>query len=546
MPSLFIFDDNSGSIMITESLALLNGRIWTVDKEKPWANAIFIRGDKIAAVGSNSEIREQVTKETRVIDLDGAFAMPGFNDAHVDFYRGAVSLQSVKLGDAEDEQDFAARIRGYVQQIPPGEWVTEGNWNHENWESQRLPRKELIDPFTQSHPVIVCRMDEHISLANSLALELAGITEDTPNPAGGEIRKDPETGEPTGILVDTAQELVLSVIPEPEPDNYEAIIKQGMRHAASLGITSIQDNTTGSTLRIFQKLLRKNELTLKVNAWRPVRLLQQMKDIGMQAAFGNDMIRLGVMKIFADGSMGAGSALFFDQYTDDPSTSGIAIYSEEELTALIVQIDRAGLQVSVHAIGDKANHWALNAFQKARENNPDIKNRRHRIEHAQVVTPEDLLRFRELDIVGSVQPSHCIDDMKWAEKRIGERVKQAFLWDSFLKNKVQLAFGTDWPVAPLNPFVTLYAAVARRPIQGEPESSWFEDEKLSLEHAIECYTLGSAYAEFAENVKGSLERGKYADIVVLSQNPFQIEPKKLLNTDVLYTIVNGKIIYHEA
>ncbi len=529
--------------MTTGTLALINGVIYTVDEKYPCAEALFCRHGKIVAVGDTKAIRQLITQETTVIDLDGAFAMPGFNDAHVDFYRGAVSLQSVILGDAVDERDFAAKISEYVKSIPDGEWVTEGNWNHENWPDQQLPIKELIDPLTQDHPVIVCRMDEHISLANSLALKLAGITKDTPNPPGGEIKKDPLSGEPTGILVDTAQELVLKIIPEPPPEKYEAIIKHGMKYAAQLGITSIQDNTTNSTLRVFQNLLYKNELTLRINAWRPVRLLEKMKDIGVLASFGSDLVRLGVMKIFADGSMGAGSALFFDPYSDDPSTAGIAIYSEDELTQLIVETDRAGLQVAVHAIGDKANHWVLNAIQTAREKNPTRQNRRHRIEHAQVVAPEDVIRFRDLDIVASVQPSHCIDDMKWAEKRIGSRVKQAFLWNSFLKKNVPLAFGTDWPVAPLNPLITLYAAVARKPLGGEPQSDWFDQEKLSMEKAIQCYTLGSAFAEYAENVKGSLEPGKYADIVVLSKNPLEIEPEQLFQIEVLYTIINGKIVY---
>jgi len=427
-----------------------------------------------------------------VIDLNRRFAMPGFNDAHVDFYRGGLSRFSVDLRDTTDDADFVSRIKNFTTKIPPGSWILEGNWNHENWHEPRLPDSQLIDPVTKEHPVLVNRLDEHIALANSLALKLAGISRDTPNPPGGEIKKDKSSGEPTGILIDTAQELVLNVIPKPSSEECIRVIKNALQYAAQLGVTSIQDNTSLSTLLAYQHLLHTEELTLRVNAWRPVVELDHFIHLGICENFGNDFLRLGVVKLFADGSLGAGSALFFDPYADEPTSCGIAIYTQEKLNDLIRRADAMGLQCAVHAIGDKANCMALNAFQKAKEKNPK-RHSRHRIEHAQTLLHEDLFRFRELGIVASLQPSHCIDDLKWAEKRIGiNRLKNSYLWRSFIDQNINVAFGTDWPVAPLDPKITLYAAVTREPLLGEPNSNWFPQEKLSLEQAIECYTLGSA------------------------------------------------------
>jgi len=528
---------------LTADIILLNGRIYTVNKQHPWTEAVACRNGYIIAVGPSSYIKNFASKSTTVINLHGKFAMPGFNDAHVDFYRGAVSLSSVDLRDAKDEQDFAQRIKNYVLKMPPGTWVLEGNWNHENWKSQRFPNKELIDPVSSKHPVLVNRLDEHVSLANSLALKLAGITKDTPNPAGGEIKKNPSTGEPTGILIDTAQELVTRMVPEPSIEQASEKIKNALSYAATFGITSIQDNTSTTTFKVYQELVRKNELTVRVNAWRPVSILDKFVNIGIQQHFGDGMLRLGVIKIFADGSMGAGSALMAAPYSDDSSSCGLAIYEQDELAALIQNIDAAGLQCAVHAIGDKANHLVLNGFEQAKLKNP-ARHTRHRIEHAQIIHPKDLQRFKDLDIIVSVQPSHCVDDMLWAHNRIGDkRIQYAFLWQSFLKQGCNIAFGTDWPVAPLNPMVTLYAAVARRSLQGEPAEGWFPEEKLSLEQAIECYTHGAAYAEFEENMKGTIEPGKYADIIILSENPFEINHQQLLNVEVVTTIQNGRIVY---
>jgi hypothetical protein len=460
----------------------------------------------------------------------------------VHFSEGGFYLLGLDLRDAKNEKEFTERIRKEAQRLDKGEWILGGNWDHEKWPSKKHPTKELIDDFTKENPVFIQRLDGHIGLANSLALKLAGINKNTQNPEGGEIVKDPKTGEPTGILKDTAQNLIYKVIPPPSKKKRLAAIKTAIKHANSLGVTSIQDNSSREDLEIYQELLRRGELTIRVNVWRSVDCLEDFRKLGIISCFGNDMLRVGAIKLFTDGSMGAGTALFFEPYTDNPNTCGLAIYSEKNLYKLVKEIDKAGLQIAAHAIGDKANHLILNAFEKAfRENGK--RGARHRIEHAQVVLPEDLKRFKELGIIASIQPSHCIDDMRWAEKRIGDRVKNAYLFNSFVKNDVKLAFGTDWPVESLNPMLSIYAAITREFPQGGPENGWFPEEKITLEQAIEFYTIGSAYAEFQENVKGSIKKGKLADLVVLDRNIFEIPEKDILKTKVKYTILNGKIVY---
>ena len=523
-------------------MVLLNGRIFTVDAALPWAQAVAIRDGKFVAVGKDEEIRKLIGKETEVIDLHGKLALPGFNDAHLHFANGGLYLIGIDLRPARDEKEFVDIIKEYIYKVPKGEWITGGDWDHENWPSKQFPRKELIDPVTPDHPALLQRLDGHIALANSLALKLAGVTRDTPNPQGGEIVRDRQTGEPTGILRDTAAELVDAVIPPIPREKRERAIRAAMRHAQELGVTSVQDNSSREDLEIYQELLKKGELGVRINAWRGADGWADFQRLGVVAAFGNPFLRLGTVKLFVDGSMGAGTALFFAPYADDPATSGLAIHTREQLDALVGNVDKAGLQIAAHAIGDKANAWILDAFASARAAN-GARERRHRVEHAQVVRAEDVARFRELGVIASIQPSHCIDDMRWAEKRIGARVQDAYRFASFLRGGVRLAFGTDWDVEPLDPRLGLYAAVARELPTGGPAGGWHPEEKLTLEQAIEAYTLGSAYAEFQEKVKGSITTGKLADLVVMDKNLFAIPAKEILTAPVALTVLNGKIVF---
>lgn len=523
-------------------LVLVNGKIFTVNPAQPWAQAAAVRDGKFVAVGDDGEIRKLSGEKTEVIDLRGKLALPGFNDAHLHFTGGGLYLLGIDLRPARDEKEFVGILKDYIYKAPAGEWITGGNWDHENWPSKRHPRKEMIDPVSAGHPVMIQRLDGHIALANSRALELAGITRDTPDPQGGEIVKDEKTGEPTGILRDTAMDLVDVVIPPITRAQRERAIRAAMRHAQELGVTSIQDNSSGEDLEIYQELLGKGELGVRVNAWRSADFTGDFQRIGITAPYGGPFLRLGTVKLFVDGSMGAGTALFFAPYADDPATSGLPIHTQEQLDALVAAADKAGLQVAAHAIGDKANAWILDAFAKARAAN-GVRDSRHRVEHAQVVRAADLDRFRELGVIASVQPSHCIDDMRWAEKRIGARVGDAYRWASLLQEGARLAFGTDWYVEPLDPRLGLYAAVTRELPGGGPAGGWHPGEKLSLENAIEMYTLGPAYAEFQEKAKGSIEVGKLADVAVMEKDLFAIAKKDILKTPVAMTILDGKVVF---
>ena len=523
-------------------LVLFNGKVFTVDAAQPWAQAVAIRDGKFVAVGKDEEIRKLIGKETEVIDLDGKLALPGFNDAHLHFANGGLYLLGIDLRPARDEKEFARILKEYLYKTPKGEWVTGGNWDHENWPSKKHPRKEMIDPFTVDHPVLVSRLDGHMALANSLALKLAGITRDTPDPQGGEIVKDKKTGEPTGILRDNAMDLVNKVVPPLSREKRERAIRAAMRHAQEMGVTSVQDNSSREDLEIYQDLSRKGELGVRINAWRGVDGWADFQRIGITAPFGDPFLRLGTVKLFVDGSMGAGTALFFEPYADDPSTSGLPIHTQAELEALVRDADAAGLQIAAHAIGDMANAWILEAFAMARAAGGGHGSR-HRVEHAQVVRASDVARFKELGVIASIQPSHCIDDMRWAEKRIGARVRDAYRFASFLAGGVRLAFGTDWDVEPLDPRLGLYAAVSRELPAGGPAGGWHPEEKLKLAQAVEAYTLGSAYAEFQEQVKGSIQPGKLADLVVMENDLFKIPQKDILSTPVVLTVLNGKIVF---
>lgn len=533
---------NTAEENLMADLVLFNGKVFTVEKAMPWAEAVAVRDGKIIAVGADVEVKKLIGSSTQAIDLQGKLVLPGFNDAHLHFANGGLYLLGIDLHPARTEKEFVSILKEYIKKLPKGEWVTGGNWDHENWPSKKHPRKELIDAITADYPVLLSRLDGHMALANSLALKLAGITRDTPDPQGGEIVKDKKTGQPTGILRDNACDLVTAVIPPLSRARREEAIRTAIRHAQELGVTSVQDNSSREDLEIYRELLAKGELGVRVNAWRSSDSTADFSRIGIGAAFGGPFLRLGTIKIFVDGSMGAGTALFFEPYADDPATCGLPIYKENELNALVLAADKAGLQIAAHAIGDKANAWILNALAQARLEN-GVRDSRHRVEHSQVVRSEDVARFRDLAVIASIQPCHCIDDMRWAEKRIGPRVADSYRFASFLKSRVHLAFGTDWDVEPLDPRLGLYAAVSRELPAGGPVGGWHPDEKLSMADAVAAYTLGAAYAEFQETVKGSIAQGKFADLVIMEKDLFEISKKEILQTPVAMTILAGKIVF---
>jgi predicted amidohydrolase YtcJ len=504
-----------------------------------------VRDGRVLAVGSDQEIAGLIGPATRVVELAGRLVVPGFNDAHVHFLSGGFGLLSVDLRDAKDEADMARRLGAYAKTLPGGTWIREGNWDHESWPSRALPTRASIDPVTPDHPVFVQRLDGHMALANSLALRLAGITRATPDPGGGEVVRD-AAGEPTGILKDNAQDLMGKAIPEPSREMNLRAARAALKEAARVGVTTIQDNSSIDALPTYQQLRDQGELTARIYAWRPIDALPALVRAGVRTGLGDDWVRVGALKILSDGSMGAGTAAFFEPYADDPKTSGLLLYPVPELERLILEADGAGFQLAVHAIGDRANSLVLDAFQRAvAAHGP--RDRRLRIEHAQVVRKADLDRYKRLGVIASIQPSHCIDDMRWAEKRIGRaRAADAYNFRSFTAAGVPVAFGTDWFVEPLDPRLGLYAAVTRELPAGGPPGGWFPGEKIPLEDAIDLYTRGSAYSEFAEGVKGTLEPGRLADLVVFARDLFRVPPREILTTPVDLTVVGGRVVFERA
>lgn len=536
----------SGEAMASPAadLVLRGGHVWA-GKGRPEATAIAVKDGRVAALGREADVQPLIGPGTRVVELRGRLVVPGFNDAHVHFLSGGFGLLSVDLRDARDEQDFAARIGAHARTLPKGTWIQEGNWDHEAWPSQRLPTRQLIDAVTPDHPVFVQRLDGHMALANSLALRLSGVTRESRDPEGGTIVRD-AAGEPTGILKDNAEELVTRAIPEPSREMNLRAARAALKEAARVGVTTIQDNSSVDALRTYQDLRAIGELTARFYVWRSISAREPLEKAGLRTGLGDDWIRLGALKILSDGSMGSGTAAFFDPYTDDPGTSGLLLYPVPELERLVREADAAGFQLAVHAIGDRANSLVLDAFEKAAAANPP-RERRFRIEHAQVVRKADLARYRRLGVIASIQPSHGIDDMRWAERRIGrERSRESYNVRSFTEAGIPVAFGTDWFVEPLDPRLGLYAAVTRERPEGGPAGGWFPEEKIGLEDALDLYTRGSAYAEFAEKEKGTLVPGMLADLVVFAADLFKVPPRQILTTPVDFTVAGGRVVFDRA
>jgi len=530
-------------------LVLLNGTVWTVNPEQPWAEAVAVRGEKIVKVGPTDDVEKLVGNKTQVIDLKGDLVLPGFIDSHTHFLDGGFSLLSINLRDADSREEFIERIRNKAKELGKGGWILNGDWDHQQFTPPELPRKEWIDEVTPQNPVCVNRHDGHMVLANSLALKIAGITKDTPPPKGGEILKDSATGKPTGILKDAAMNLVLKHVPEPSFKERLGAAEVALKHATEVGVTSVHDMAYASNFEVYQELLRLNKLTARLYVYIPITEVEIYTHLNLKTPFGNNFLKIGGLKGFVDGSLGSSTALFFEPYTDDPEKYGLLyshMFPEGIMEKRTMLADKSGLQLAIHAIGDKANHIILDIFEKVIAQNGE-RDRRWRIEHAQHLLPEDIERMGKLNIIASVQSYHAIDDGRWAEKKIGkERCQYTYAFKSLLEKGVVLACGSDWTVAPLDPLTGIYAAVTRQTTDGKNPQGWIPKEKISLEEAVKGYTLNGAYAEFSEELKGSVEKGKLADLVILSQNIFKISPEEIINTDVKKTIFNGKIIYERG
>ncbi len=529
-------------------IVLLNASVWTVNPGQPWAEAVAIKGETFLEVGSTEEIQKRVGKNTHIIDLDKDLVLPGFIDSHTHFLDGGFSLLSIRLRDVKSREEFVARLKEKAEAMEKGEWILNGNWDHQSFNPPELPRKEWIDEVTPHNPVCINRHDGHMVLANSLALKSAGITKDTPSPEGGEILKDSSTGDPTGILKDAAMDLVMKHVPEPSLEVKLRAAEVALEQAAECGVTSVHDMATAENIEVYQELLKKNKLTSRLCVYISIEEFNLFQKLRAQLPEDNTFLKIGGLKGFVDGSLGSSTALFFDPYTDDAEETGLfhsQMFPEGIMESRIREADEAGFQVAIHAIGDRANHVLLNIMEEVITENGK-RDRRWRIEHAQHLLPEDIGRMAKLGIIASVQPYHAVDDGRWAEKKIGKkRCENTYAFKSLLKKGTVLACGSDWTVAPLDPLTGISAAVTRRTLDGKNPEGWFPEQKISLEDAIQGYTLNGAYAEFSEGLKGSIEPGKLADCVILSRNIFEIPPEEIQSAEVKMTLFNGKVIYNK-
>ncbi len=521
----------------------VHATVHTVDPRRPRAEAIVVKENRIVYVGSSKDARRFAGPEAEIIDVGGKLMIPGFIDNHVHFVLGGEQVDGLDTRLCGSRREFVGMLQQYLQKHP-GRWFKGGDWDHERWEDTSLPRKEWIDPFSHDTPMFLPRFDWHMALVNSAGLRLAGITRETPDPAGGTIEHDHATGEPTGLLKDAAMDLVLRVIPQQTPARIEQCVMHALDVARRNGVTSVHDISEESHIPIYTKLAREGTLTCRIYSRLPLPGFRKLVERNVHHASGTPFVRIGSMKAFADGSLGSTTAWFFEPYVNEP-TSGLAMeaLSSGEMLQWATEADLHGLQLSIHAIGDRANDAVLGMFETILRSNPSW-DRRFRVEHAQHVRQEDIARFAALGVIVSAQPYHAIDDGVWAESRIGpDRARTAYAFKSFLNAGVRLCFGSDWTVAPLNPLSGIYAAVTRRTLDGRRPGGWMPEQKVTVEDAVRCYTINNAYAEFEEHNKGSITPGKVADLVVLSEDIFRIPPEKIENVQVEMTMVDGNVVY---
>jgi predicted amidohydrolase YtcJ len=524
-----------------------HGRIYTNDPANPWAEALAMSEGRITCVGKMDHVLTDCgggQEGVETINLRGQFLMPGFNDAHVHLGNAAADELAVPLIGVPSTEEMQKRVAAAVAQHKEGDWITGGGWDHTLWPEKRFPNRQLLDAVSPKNPVILTHISGHVAVANSLALKIAEISKSTPNPPGGEIDRD-ALGEPTGVLKEgAAMSLVKVRIPDPTFEQRRKGIELVLQNVARNGVTSVQDYSEWADFQVYQQLKEEGKLTVRITEWLPFNLpLNELQNRQAQGGTKDPWLKVGALKAFLDGALGSRTAAMLEPYSDDPSTTGILTMDPEKLTAMAIQRDKAGFQLAFHAIGDRANRIALDVFEAVAKANGS-RDRRDRIEHAQVVAPMDFPRFAELRVIASMQPSHQTTDMRWAEDRIGrERIMGAYAWATMLKNKVPLAFGTDYNVEPISPFRGLYACVTRERPDGGPKNGWEPQEKISLEDCIRAYTSGSAYAQFEERKKGELKPGEYADFIILSNDLTKVPPAQFTKTRVLRAVVGGRTVY---
>jgi predicted amidohydrolase YtcJ len=520
------------------------GRVWTGVSAEPWAGAVAITGDTILAVGDSAEIAALAGPETKLLANGRAMVTPGFMDGHLHFVDGGFQLASVDLRPANAKAEFVERVAVFASERKPGEWITGGDWDHERWPGTPLPRKDWIDSVTPDNPVLLYRLDGHMALANSAALRRAGVTKATRDIPGGVIVRDSKTGEPTGVLKDEAMGPVQAVIPEPTDEQRDAALRRALEHAASHGVTAFAHVSAPlAELSAYLRAKRAGTLTARAALYFPIESWKQVADSVERLGRGDDWVWIGGVKGYMDGSLGSTTAFFYQPYDDDPSTSGLLTTPEDSMRAWIGAADSAGLQVVVHAIGERANGLLLQIFDSVSRAH-GTRDRRFRVEHAQHLRREDIGRFADLGVVASMQPYHAIDDGRWAEKRIGpERIKTTYAFRSLLDDDAVVAFGSDWTVAPIEPLLGIYAAVTRRTLDGKNPRGWVPEEKITVEEALRAYTAGNAYGVFAEDRRGRIAPGYLADLVLLDRDLTRVPPEELDQAAVKATIVGGRVVY---
>lgn len=526
----------------------LHGRIYTNNPKEPWASALAVRDQKILCVGTIEHIMLDCggAQAEEVVQLKGRFLMPGFNDAHTHLGGAGREKLALRLNGTGSMAEIQRLVKEAASKHPPGEWIIGSGWDQTLWPDKKFPNRLQLDEAAPNNPVYLVHISGHVAVANSLALKRAEIVRDTPNPQGGEIERF-EDREPTGLLKEGgAMELVEQRVPEPSAEERRKGIELVLQELAQNGVTSAQDNSEWEDYLVYLQLKNEKKLTARITEWlhfmEPLSDLQNKRS---EAGTDDPWLKTGALKMVTDGALGTRTAAMLAPYSDDASTSGMMNIEPEKLKAMALERDKAGFQIAFHAIGDRANRVALDVFESLLRVNGS-RERRDRVEHAQVLAPEDIPRFAQLKVIASMQPSHETNDMRWAEQRLGpERSKGAYAWNSLLKSGAKLAFGTDYSVEPINPFRGLYACVTRELPDGGPAGGWEPQEKISLDDCIHAYTLGSAYAEFEEGRKGQLNVGQFADFVVLSQDITKVPAKDLLKTEVLTTVVGGRTVYQK-
>jgi len=524
----------------------VHGRIYTNDPQHPWASAMAVREGKIACIGGLEIMLEcgggQEGAET--IQLANRFVMPGFNDAHVHLGSAGANMLAVRLNGAATVEELQKRVAAAVAEHKEGDWITGGGWDHTLWPDKKFPNKQQLDSIAPKNPVLLTHVSGHVAVANSLALKLAGITKETTNPRGGEFERA-EDGELTGMLKEgPAISLVAQYVPDPSPTQRRKGIDLVLADLAKNGVTSVQDNSDWDDFLVFRDIKDEGRLTVRITEWlRFTTPLGDLQNLRSQGGVTDSWLKTGALKMVTDGALGSRTAAMLAPYSDDASTSGILIMEPDKLRQMAVERDKAGFQLAFHAIGDRANRVALDVFEAVAKANGS-RDRRDRIEHAQVVALEDLPRFAKLNVIASMQPSHQSNDMRWADARVGpDRIKGAYAWNTLQKSGARLAFGTDYPVESINPLRGLYACITRELPEGGPAGGWQPQEKISLDECIRDYTVGSAYAQFEEGKKGQLKIGQFADFIILSDDLTKTPPPAYLNTHVIRTVVGGRTVY---